>query len=172
MSEKMKKKKWFRIATFVALILCVVFVIYVVVHFICSETTMGPFLRGEKKGKWFVTEEDGYTITAKRFKLFRFYGEVHVEKTGSNRVVLGTDQKPTCCLFAWRFMSSTDYGLMITTVPEGQGIVAYLIRLSEEGEYISEGILSIEEETFVKSFLEENKQDVLALIRKYKAIGG
>ncbi|MBQ6106467.1 MAG: hypothetical protein IJL03_11120 [Lachnospiraceae bacterium] len=172
MSGKMKRKKWFRIATYVALILCAVFVIYVIVHFICSETTMGPFLRGEKKGKWFVTEEDGYTITAKRFKLFRFYGEVHVEKTGSNRVVLGTDQKPTCCLFAWRFMSSTDYGLMITTVPEGQGIVAYLIRLSEEGEYISEGILSIEEETFVKSFLEENKQDVLALIRKYKAIGG
>ena len=171
MAGKEKGKKWFRRARIALLILCIISVTYIVVHTIIAENTMGPFLRGEKNGKWYVTKEGGYTITARNFKLFHFYGEVHVERSGSNRIAVGKEQPPTCALIAWRFVSETEYGLMIT-VPQEKGIHAYLIKITEEGEYISENILSLEEEAFVKTFLDDNKQEILGLIQKYKSFGG
>ncbi|MBO4767151.1 MAG: hypothetical protein J5532_07625 [Lachnospiraceae bacterium] len=171
----MKAKKLFRRLRIAGTVIVILAMVYLGVHFVCCEAVMGPFLNGEKTDGWFgwyVEKDTEFEVSARRFGLMKFYGEVHVVRTGGRRIELGGEEpKPTCGLIVWRGVGFVDYGLMIT-VPQEKGIHAYLIKITEEGEYISENILSLEEEAFVKTFLDDNKQEILELIGKYQSIGG
>lgn len=170
----MKKARGFRWVIIIAIVAIVMLIVYGIVHYICSYITMGPFLVGEKNGKWYVQDDGTYMISAKNFGFMEFYGEVHIERAGSNRVYIGyqKEQPPTCCLFAWRHLKSTDFGLMITTVPGGQGIVYYLVLITEQGDYIPEGNLSSEQEAYVRTYIDSNKAEIINLISKYYSVGG
>ena len=172
--RRMKAKKLFRRLRIAGTVIVILAMVYLGVHFVCCEAVMGPFLNGEKTDGWFgwyVEKDSEFEVSARRFGLMKFYGEVHVQRTGSNRIAVGKEQPPTCGLIVWRGVGFVDYGLMIT-VPQEKGFHAYLIKITEEGEYISENILSLEEEAFVKTFLDDNKQEILELIGKYQSIGG
>lgn len=167
-----KKKKRIRRIALTAVVLVGVAILYWGVHRVCSEVTMKPFFRGDEEGLWYAFEDGDYEISARGFYLFDFYGEVHVQRKGSNRVVLGSEeQKPTACLLAWRYMSSTKFGLLITTVLEEKGIVAYMAKIDENGNLLNGSGFSGESQAVINSFIENNKQEILDLIGIYKSIG-
>ena len=135
-----------------------------------------PFLKGEYDGRWYKFESGVYTVEAKTWKWNLFYGEVHILRTGSNRIVVNSevDPKTTCGLIAWRKMRSTDFGLMISDYSES-GIRAYLIELTERGEIdqkkFEELGLSKEEQDFVRTYIEETRKEIQTMMELYHSIG-
>ena len=164
------------VLAFVAFIALVLAGVYLLVHHACAEKTMKPFLKGEYDGRWYEFESGVYTVQAKTWKWNLFYGEVHILRTGSNRIVVNSevDPKTTCALMAWRKMRSTDFGLMITDY-SGSGIRAYLIELTERGEIdqkkFEELELSKEEKAFVRTYIEENRKEIQTMMELYHSIG-
>lgn len=172
--ETKKTSRWFRRIAILAIVAVVLGLVYLGVHFICSRVVMGPFLEGEKKDSWYVTSDDTYLVSARGFGLMEFYGEIHVERAANRRVVIGSGEepKPTCGLIVWRGVGFVDFGLMITTVPEGKRIVYYLITIDENGKYVPDGTVTGESEEFVKTFIEENQDEIQGMLQKYHSIGG
>ena len=164
------------VLAFVVFIAFVLAGVYLLVHHACAEKTMKPFLKGEYDGRWYEFESGVYTVQAKTWKWNLFYGEVHILRTGSNRIVVNSevDPKTTCALMAWRKMRSTDFGLMITDY-SGSGIRAYLIELTERGEIdqkkFEELGLSKEEKAFVRTYIEENRKEIQTMMELYHSIG-
>ncbi len=164
------------VLAFVAFIAFVLAGVYLLVHHACAEKTMKPFLKGEYDGRWYKFESGVYTVEAKTWKWNLFYGEVHILRTGSNRIVVNSEVDPetTCALMAWRKMRSTDFGLMISDYSES-GIRAYLIELTERGEIdqkkFEELELSKEEKAFVRTYVEENRKEIQTMMELYHSIG-
>ncbi|MCR5377033.1 MAG: hypothetical protein K6E71_09840 [Lachnospiraceae bacterium] len=166
--------RWLRRLKIFGIVLVILAMVYLGVHFVCCEAVMGPFLNGEKNGSWYVTTDGLYEVSARRFGLMEFYGEVHVERVGSRKVIIGggAEQKPSCGLIVWRGVGFVEYGLMITTVPDGKRIVYYMVTIDENGEYVPDGTIVGEKEEFVKKYIEENKEEIMNMIGKYHSIGG
>ncbi|MBQ3894962.1 MAG: hypothetical protein II739_06510 [Clostridia bacterium] len=172
MEETKESSGWLRRIILLAAVLAVLAVGYLAVHQYCSWKTMRPFMKGTKDGKWYTFDvADGYEIWARPFSTTNFYGEVHVQKKGANRLNIGSgaENENALALFAWRKMSSTDFGILISR-PTGSGISAYFVLINEFGDYIREGAFNEEEEAFILEFLRENKSEIKYLISLYHSV--
>lgn len=157
--------------------LCLVMVLYIVMHTILNYVYMNPFVRNasEDGEGWYSQTIDEFQIKVHTFKWNEFYGLVEIERVGANVLQYDEDagvirSKFSICMFIWTGPFKKELGLYCTEVQDSGDLYYYLIKINDDLEYIPDQEYDDVYNEFVEKLLSENKDEINRLYAVYQSL--